>query len=250
MFKPLTLIACLVSVLFCNTSFAQKNIIMVDKEKAMKKDTKLIAIRSLDGRDVKVRVIPDYINYALKVVYLKDTISVGDWGTAPDIAVLNNQFIKLEYPLRAGSNEGHKDMLMVCVNHNRLYEAMHIVENTNYDTEDDRELYDIKTTISGSDKKNYQVNVNIHDDAHNKENPDATYIYNSKSVLHFDTTRNAFYSIKTGLWDTYTIHPNKGKKFKKNIRGNFLVIFLGKYQYYFIYGRWYELETTNAFDEL
>jgi hypothetical protein len=64
------------------------------------------------------------------------------------------------------------------------------------------------------------------------------------------STRNVFYSIKTSFWDTYTFHTNKGKKFKKHIRGNFPVILLGNYNYYFINGKWYERESADAFDEL
>ncbi|MBS1532081.1 MAG: hypothetical protein JSU01_17400 [Bacteroidetes bacterium] len=249
MLKPVTLAAFTVLMLFSKLSSAQDEL-KISQEKASKKDTKIVEIKSLGGKDVKVRVIPDYVNHVLKVICLKDSITVNNWGIAPDIAILNNQFIKLEYPMRAGSNEGRTDMLIVCVSNGKLHEAIHIVESTNYEFGDSHELYEIKTVLNGNNKKNYQLNVSIHDDSYSKDKPEENFVYDSHSVLHFDTITNAFYSIKTGFWDTHTFHTNKGRSFKKHMRGYFPVIFLGDYTYYLIDGRWYEKEFATGFDEI
>ncbi|MEO6851147.1 MAG: hypothetical protein ABI203_06125, partial [Mucilaginibacter sp.] len=202
-------------------------------------------------------ITPDYPNHVLRMSCLKDTISITDyWDVPPEIVVLNNHFIKIEYAVRGGSDLALGNMLILCVNNNKLYEAMHVLRYIDSELGyiiDSKKFtehsnYTIKAVLNRETKNNYKLNVDVHDEV-KSSNPEICYNYKNQSILNFDVKNNVFYSIKEDLYGSFKIsHSGRHKRTKQKIRGNFPVIILEKEIYYFIKDGWYELGRNNELD--
>jgi len=252
--KPVTLITYSILFLFSNILSAQNRVKAAEDEDS-KRDTKTFSIQSLDGKDQVVHIMPDYPKHVLRISCLKDTISLLDyWDVPPETVMLNKSFIKLEYAVRGGSDLGLGNMIILCVNNNKLYEAMHVLRYIDSQlsyVEDEKNFnehsnYVIKVTLSGNTKNNYKLNISVHDEVKSTSNPESIYNYQNQSVLNFDVNKNVFYSIKDDLYGSYKVYlPGRKKKAKQKIRGNFPVIILGKETYYFIKDSWYSIGRDN-----
>lgn len=249
MSKSIIIIANLISIFFINNLRAQDNLRNAEA-KDTKRDTKILTIMSLNGKIERVKITPDYENSMLRMTCLKDTISIPDfWGVPPEIHLLNKSFIEIKYEVRGGSNLGLGNTLILCARSNKLFEALHVLRYTNWDSGGIKSDYHIKLFISENNKSNYKLNVHIHDNIYSKYNPERNYTYNNQTVLSFDARRNVFYSIKEDVYDHVTI-PKTGKLTKQKVAGNFPVIILGKEIYYFINNRWYQLGSANEMNEI
>lgn len=205
-----------------------------DEEKWTKRDTKTYNIVSIDGKNQKVTIIPDYGHHVLKITSLKQTISIPDfWGVPPDTRLLNKNFIEIKYAVRGGSDLGLGNTLIICVNGTHLFEAMHILGYVNSETMGENEHYKVTLTRNNAGNK---VNAHVHDDVNSKRYPETNYVYDNNTVLAFDARQNVFYSVKENLFDHFIIAKNKTKQ---KVSGRFPMLILGKETYYFINGRWY-----------
>jgi hypothetical protein len=239
---PATLIATLVFTISFNHVSARKS-----EADYTKRDTKIINIVSIDGKNQIVTMIPDYENHALKVTCLKDNITIPDfWGVPPETRLLNKNFIEIKYAIRGGSNLGLGNTLILCVNNGHLYEAMHVLEYVNSETGDEKQHYIIKLNLTGSSPANYRLNAHVHDDLNSIRDPETNYVYNNESLLAFDTRQNVFYSVRENLYDHFITAKNKTKQ---KVAGTFPMILLGKETYYFINGRWYTSELNKEIFE-
>jgi hypothetical protein len=254
MTRPITLIFSIAFILFRNISTAQDDLKLLEA-KASEKDTQTFTIKSLDGRNQNIYIRPDYPNHVLRISCLKDTINIPDyWGVPPNAGLMNDNFIKIEYEVRGGSNLSLGNTMVICANGNKLFEAMHVlrymdselsyaIDSVKYRGHSN---YNIKVALNGNNKRNYRLNISIHDTSSSNFEPDANYNYNNQTALSFDTKRNVFFSVKENIYDNFTVLSLKGgKKHKEQIRGNLPVIILGKETYYFIKNGWYELGSHN-----
>jgi hypothetical protein len=103
MTRPITLILAFIFIVFRNISVAQDDLKILEA-KASIKDTKTYIVQSLDGKQQKVKIIPDYVNRVLKMGCLTDTIKIEDfWGVTPQIDILGGKFIEIQYEVRGGT---------------------------------------------------------------------------------------------------------------------------------------------------
>jgi hypothetical protein len=245
--KRITLIALLIFSFLVNMATAQ-NFLAIDEVKNSKRDTRIFNIESLDKKNVKIKIAPDYINKILTISSLKDTINIYNyWGVPPAVKILNRNFIEIKYEVRGGSNLGLGNMLILCVNGNMLHEAIHVLRYCSYQSYDKSE-YEIKVALNGISKPSYRLNVKIHDDAYSKSNPETNYNYDNQTVLSFDTISNVFYSIKENIFGQHAMIKSREKD-KQEIKDNLPVIILGKETYYFLKNRWYQLGADNLMRE-
>ena len=205
-----------------------------------KKDTKNYAIQSLDGKTVKVKVLPDYVHDILFVIYLTDTIKVFDyWDVTPKTFYLSKQFLKINYEVRGGSNLGLGNSMIICVSNNKLYEALHVLQYSDWESGELVKKYNVKLTLV-TRKKNYMINASVRDKSISTNNPETNYRYTNSSQLHFDKKSKVFYSIKQNLYDTLKVSYHD-TTYKRKIEGNFPEVLLEDNKYVFIGGQWFEL---------
>jgi hypothetical protein len=246
--KSFTLFSFLIFILLIGSASAQDALKNAEANDT-KRDTKTFKIVSVDGKNRKVTIIPDYLHHVLKIGCLTDTINIDNfWGVPPEVHLLNKSFIEIKYEVRGGSNLGLGNTLILCVNDNVLIETMHILRYTSWGSGDLKTDYHIKLTLNENGKNDYMLNADIYDKVYSKNNSEENYVYNNRSVLNFDKKQHVFYSIKKNIYNN-AITTAAGKKKKQKYRGNFPVIILGKESYYFISGRWYQTEDSNELHE-
>jgi len=242
--KPVLVITYVLFVLFKN-AFAQDPV-KIAEDRDSKKDMRAYAIKAFNGGDRKVHIMPDYFNHLLKISCFKDTITILDyWSVPAEVSVLNKNFIKISYAVRGGSGVGLGNVMVLCVNGGKLYEAMHVLEYLTGESGDEQDLYKIKLTISGDNKRTYKLHVGIHDSVKSKATPAINYNYNNQTVLSFDETRNVFYCIKEDIYDKFILYPKMGKNENGKLGGNYPVIILSNNTYYYVRGEWWSLGSNK-----
>lgn len=229
------IIAFILTLLF-NHASAQDEL-KTDEEKATTRDTKTYHIISIDGKNQTIKIIPDYKNHILKITCLKEAINIPDfWGVPPETRLLNKSFIEIKYAVRGGSGVGLGNTLIICVDGQHLYEAMHVLRFLTGESGGLQEEYRIKIHLIGNSINNYKLKVSVHDFVDSKLRPKENYVYDNNTVLAFDAQQNVFYSVKQDIYDHFITIKNQTKQ---KVAGNFPTIILGKETYYFINGRWY-----------
>lgn len=233
-------------VLLCLILFFSKNILLAQDELLenrivqAKKDTRTFNIQSLEGKTVSVKVLPDYARNILCVIHLNDTVKVFDyWDVAPKTAYLSKHFLRIDYEVRGGSNLGLGNSMIICVSNNKLYEALHVLQYTDWESGELVKKYDVKFALV-TRKENYMINASVRDKSISTNNPETNYKYTNRSQLHFDKKLKVFYSIKQNLYDTLkvTYHDTT---YKRKIEGNFPEVLLEDNKYVLIGGQWFEL---------
>ncbi|QEC75021.1 hypothetical protein [Mucilaginibacter ginsenosidivorax] len=221
------------SMLFAQDELLENRIVQA------KKDTRTFNIQSLEGRTVRVKVLPDYIHNILCVIYLKDTVKVfGYWDVVPKTSYLSKRFIKIDYEVRGGSNFALGNSLIICVSDNKLFEALHVLRYADWESELVK-TYNVKFALVDR-KKDYVLTASIRDKSISSINPETNYSYTNSSKLHFDRKLKIFYSIKSNLYDTLNVSYHD-TTYKQEIQGNFPEAILGDNKYVFIGGQWFEL---------
>ncbi|GAA3981179.1 hypothetical protein [Mucilaginibacter dorajii] len=221
------------SALFAQDELLENRIVQT------KKDTRTFNIQSLEGRTVRVKVLPDYVHNILCVIYLKDTVKVFDyWDVFPETTYLSKKFLEINYEVRGGSNLGLGNSLILCVSNNKLYEALHVLRYSDWESELVK-TYNVKFALVNH-KKDYVLNASVRDKSLSSINPETDYDYTNSSKLHFDRKLKVFYSIKKNLYDTLKVsYPDT--TYKQQIEGNFPQVILEDNKYVFIGGQWFEL---------
>ena len=238
MSKRFLLVLSLMLFICQSVSFAQDE--LLEKEIIhTKKDTRIFNIQSLEGKTVKVKVLPDYAHHILSVIYLTDTLKVFDyWGVPPQTSYLGKQFLNIDYEVRGGSNFGLGNTMIICVSKNKLYEALHVLRYTDWESELVKTYNVTFAFLTG--KKGYMLTASIRDKSFSTKNPETNYDYTNTSKLHFDKKLKVFYSIKKDLYDTLkVIYPNE--TYRNEIEGNFPEVILEDNKYVYIGGQWFEL---------
>jgi hypothetical protein len=221
-----------------STLFAQDEL-LENRIVQTKKDTKTYTIQSLEGKTVRVKILPDYVHNILCVAYLTDTIKVFDyWDVTPETSYLSKQFLKINYEVRGGSNFGLGNSLIICVSNNKLYEALHVLRYTDWESELVKK-YDVKFALVIR-KKNYVITASVRDKSISSNNPETNYNYRNSSTLHFDKKLKVFYSIKQNVYDTLNVSYHD-TTYSRQIEGNFPEVLLEDNKYVFIGGQWFEL---------
>ena len=209
-----------------------------------KKDTRNFDILSLEGRIVKVRVVPDYTRNILGVIYLRDTVKIFDfWGVHPETSYLSKQFLKINYEVRGGSNLGNGNSLLICISNNKIYKALHVLRYMDWEQGGLIKRYHVKLELLTHEKK-HVITASVRDNSNSSTNPETNYNYSNRSTLHFDEKLKIFYSVKKDLYDTLKV-SNHNATYTRPIGGNFPEILLGAIKYVYIEGQWFILNNSE-----
>jgi hypothetical protein len=214
------------------------------------------SIEAFDGTIQSIDVVPDYDNDVLKILSSKDTLYIANViGVEEKVVILDKHFLKIVYNVTAGSDIGLEQILLLCVNNNKLCQSLHVTSLSTYDVEtvydkradslklfDEHGIYELKLTLNGNSKINYKLNIGIHDEERSKRNLLTNYNYNKQVALNFDTSQNIFYSFIKNVDGYFSVYdPKMSKVNKRYITGKFPFIILGRIDYCYINGDWYEM---------
>jgi len=159
------------------------------------------SLQSFEGtvKEIKFSCKPG--SETLTIVCGRDTLLIDYWAT-DYVKVLDNRFLQIVYSIRAGSNEGVENMLLLCVDSNRLYQALHVRCFSEYDMRNvshikgnpnEYQLFKLKAQLLGNSKSTYKLKVNIHDESTSESDPKTNHNYNKQMILNFDPVRNRFF---------------------------------------------------------
>jgi len=207
-------------------------------------------LQSFDGALSQVRVVQRPSEQGLAISCLRDTLVLADCWALDHVKVLNKQFLQITYAIRAGSNEGVGNTLLLCVNQGKLRQALKVESYRNYDMRnvyhvpgnvDDYELFQLQTQLLGTTSKTYKLKLLIHDESRSKTTPATNHLSTKQVVLRFDASCQLFYTRQEKV--TPRIHVLDPKTDKVlALRGKDLVpvIALPTSTYYFVKGEWFE----------
>ena len=217
-------------------------------------------IKSFDGIGQKIYITPNYVDNILTIRCLKDTLKIYSFtGIEGQVNILDSNFLEITYSIRVGSNVKLRQMLLLCIHNNKICEALNATSLSSseltevYDKVTDslklfneKSIYELKVNLTGDNKNNYKLNAHIHDENISKHDPRTNYNYSKQVVLNFDVNQYIFYSSNEDIREYFTMYdPKTQSEHKQFIWGTIPVISLGKSNYYFIKGEWYEKGTKN-----
>lgn len=208
------------------------------------------SLQSFEGAKVQINLTYKPSHGTLAIGCLKDTLFLVDYMDIDNVKVLNSRFLQITYTKRAGSNEDLANMLLLCVDNNKLCQAMHIRSSSTYDMRNiyhikgnlsEYQLFKVKAKLLGNSKNTYKLNLNIHDESSSERNPKTNHNYNKQIMLSFDPGQNIFYSARQAISKSFTVYdPKTQQTIKRDVNGTVPVITLGKSNYYYVKDEWYE----------
>ena len=246
-----SLIKLLIAVLITIELFANR----VNAQNKDYVEVQTYTIESFNGQPKKITAILDFDD-RLKISYLKDTLYIyNTYGTEGKAEIINKKFLKITYGYKAGSDLNYERVVLVGIKDDKLCVPISVTSVISW------EITQVYNKVADSLKlfnevRNYQIKlkatlddrliVDIHDENTSKHDPKTNYNNDYNTVLLFDEKKNVFYNKDENLAAYYTIfHPDTYVEEKKYIWGNFPVIHLGKIDYYYINGQWYEKGENN-----
>lgn len=208
-------------------------------------------IESFDGINTKIKLYYKPLSNVLTISCQKDTIFLdGNFLTMEKVRLLNKFFLEITYHCTAGSDEDILNTMLICVDKNKLRQAMHVQSLLTYGIGEinpktchpnEYQLYKLTMQLIGNGKKNYKLNLIIHDETISKKEPKTNQNNDSRIALTFDPKQGVFYSAYENLSKTFAIYnPKTQSTLKKNIRGIIPVTKIDDVYYYYFEGEWYE----------
>ena len=209
-------------------------------------------IQSFDGGIEKIRISTDDIHRRINISYLNDSIYLPNFNNMVAIKVLLNHFLSIDYEQRSGTGMHLQHTLILCVNHKKLIQSLHITSLFNEEFIDFRKpdatnlvdvktVYELKLNLVNDKTLGYKLKVSIHDEKWSKHNKKTDHNKNDDIVLQFDKSQNIFYTKTESVNHNFDMYdPQTEHGLKKIISGKYTTVVLGKSHYYFIKGEWYE----------
>lgn len=217
------------------------------------------SLQSLNGDRIKIQLSVDDNRRILSVIYSVDTIWVRDVEELKSVETLHQQFLIINYRVRAGSGMSETRTLLLSASNNKINLSLDIIslfhedflDFNNYVTSpmkvEIKSIYKVKFDLTGNNIFNYKVAARIHELRTSVHAPKTNYNYHLRSTLHFDKNQNVFCNLYENLSASFIISdPKTQKEIKKYIKGNYAVAQFGNYKYYYINREWYHLAYKNA----
>src|SRR5260370_30093298 len=141
-------------------------------------------IESLDGVKTKIVLSHELASGILAISHFKDTIFINEFMDIEEVHVLKGKFLQVVYEVRTGSDQNLIQLVLLCVNYGKLYQAMHVESYLSYDIDkvwdkkadslklfDEHGLYELKLNLLGNDKSSFKLVVDIHNESKSKHDP-------------------------------------------------------------------------------
>jgi hypothetical protein len=208
----------------------------------------LYSIESFDGGNAKIHLNYELFSKTLKVSFLKDTLFLDDYTGTFGVYVLNRTFLQINYTARGGSGVNIRNTLILTVYKNRIGASILVNSYLSTISVNKENLDSLKFNLVGNSRGSYRLIVSIHDEQKSKITPQANYNLNQQDTLKFDSSKNIFYSSAEALSKPFMVYDAKTQQtIEQHAQGTVPAIQLGKNDYYYIKGEWYQKGNGNEF---
>jgi len=217
--------------------------------------TSIAQVFTIYGFDGSAKQIHLYAgDETLTFTYLNDTLHVADFNSLiGKITVCDKNFLKVIYRVRAGTGIDDQHTLLLCINDEKLCQALYLTSVFDEDFIDYSEKvnpsnpvavktrYKLLLDIDRSKSGGFNMNVKIHDERKSKLHIRENYNIDKQVFLKFDPQKKIFYNGDQTISHHFKIFdPKTQTETNKFISGTFPAIELGKSTCFFIKDEWYE----------
>jgi hypothetical protein len=201
-----------------------------------------------DGKTALVHLFHKPASEQLLITCLNDTLQLNDFWSLDTVSVQGKAFLKIDYAIRVGSNQGRANQLWLFVDHGKLRQALQVNSLSNVDFRPrEYHVFNLKSALKGNNSSTYQLRLKLHDVSWSPTRRKSNK--NESTILRFDLKHQCFYSYFTKLKGVYTIHNAKGRQsIKTNFSQTVPVVDLMKTRYYYINGGWYTMYKNEYYD--
>ena len=208
-------------------------------------------IESFDGMHTKIKLYYKPLSNVLTISCQNDTIFLdSNFLILEKVQLLNKFFLEITYHCIAGSDEDILNTMLLCINKNKIRQAMHVQSLLTYEIGEinpktghpnEYQLFKLNMQLAGNSKEDYKLNLIIHDENISKQEPKNNHNHHKRIALTFDPKQNIFYSTHENLAKSFTIlNPKTQLSVKKNIKRIIPVTKINDVDYYYLDEEWYE----------
>jgi hypothetical protein len=196
-------------------------------------------IQSLQGKPVAITLHHQPASEKLLITSLNDSIQLKNFWSLDTIIIQDNKFLKIEYDVRVGSNNGSINQVWLFADHGQLKQALYIESFREYDYRPyDYRRFKVSTKLSGGSVKDYRLTLNIK--KLNQKSGRTISNINKTDHLRFDIKAGCFYNDSILLKGKYTFRRINSKlKGQRFLSQTVPVVNILKNKYYFISNNWY-----------
>jgi hypothetical protein len=222
-----------------------------------------ISLLSFEGTNESICVLPDDNKKILSISYLQDTLHIEGFININSLKILSKSLLKIDYTIRSGTGMHMQRTVILAVNHKILCQLLHITslfdeefidfskKHISSDTPDVISHYKVVLNLTGNDSRNFKFEGKVRDEKKSKNNHQTDYKRDYEVSLNLDTNVNVFYNKYQVISAYYTVYdPKSRNETKRYFMGTFPSVTLGKSEYYYVKGEWYEKDDYNNLSKL
>lgn len=216
------------------------------------------SLRSLNGDGAQFQLSKNDRENILSIIYSNDTVYVRDVEDIKIAKILNNNFLLIDYQVRAGTGMNVTKTLILAGSKNKISQSLSITSFFHEDFLDFnrqatspmnvevKSLDTVDLALIGDNIENYKLRAKIHEERRSTHAPKSNYKTDAFTTLIFDKTQNIFFNSHEHISGYYTIwDPKKQEESRQYIKGTFPVTKLGNDKYYYINHTWYKRSDKN-----
>ena len=151
---------------------------------------------SAEGQPVSVSLGYKLFSKRLAVSCANDSLFLADYQGTKSVRVLQHRFLQITYQARCGSDCGVQHTAIITIRHHKLQVALLVVspvESVSYANSPARH-YSVALTMLGKPEDTYTLLAQVKEGKSVPESPMQNHTLNQQVTLHWDETRQVFYS--------------------------------------------------------
>ena len=200
-------------------------------------NTEYFQITSLEGKNVKIFLEPDYVN---NLLYIKldsgDKMYISGFRGLINPIQIHKNFLILPVQIIGGSGIARQYTVIICVSNDKIYKSLHVISLDEYTNHLGKVEYNYTISTVEIKQKNKTFLLSFEENIF-----DMGKQSNSYHTLHFDRKLKIFYSKMMPLDGLFTIDSDCGNVKKEVLfkKDNVFPVVEITDNYYFINGLWH-----------
>jgi hypothetical protein len=198
-----------------------------------------LKILSMQGKPAFIKLNHPSATETLLITSSKDTIALNNFWSLDTVMAQGKIFLKIDYAVRVGSNNGSGNQLWLFVDNGRLKQALHI--NSFHESDyrpTDYSRFKTNTSLAGDSATNYRLILKLKNEERHLGK--APFEIDKAHQLTFSLKSGCFYDELIQFRGEYIFNAIKSKKNESRLINQTVpVVNILKDTYYFINGNWY-----------